>query len=212
MKNMRSEIIVVGAGGHAKVCIELLQAQGEAVAFCVGNADGPDKCLEIPVLKGDEHLVALKEAGYGKVFIAIGSNNLRNRLAKGSLELGYQLVNALSPHAVISPSAKLGAGIAVMAGAVINADATIDDLCIINTGATIDHDCHIGRAVHIAPQCALAGNVKIGAQTFVGVGSKIIPEISIGESVTVGAGSVVISNIGSGTTVVGVPAKAIHKI
>jgi UDP-perosamine 4-acetyltransferase len=54
--------------------------------------------------------------------------------------------------------------------------------------------------------------VNVGNLSFVGIGSKIVPEIQIGESVMVGAGSVIISNVGSSTTVVGVPAKAIHKI
>lgn len=209
---MKSEVIVVGAGGHAKVCIELLQAQGDKIAYCVGNPDSPDTCLGIPVLKSDDHLPALFEEGYERIFIAIGSNPLRNKLAEKATEMGYRLVNAISPTAMVSPSARLGVGIAVMAGVVINAEAKISDLCIVNTGATVDHDCFIGLSVHIAPQCALAGNVHVGNLTFVGIGSKIIPEIQIGESVMVGAGSVIISNVGSSTTVVGVPAKAIHKI
>jgi UDP-perosamine 4-acetyltransferase len=208
---MKTEVIVVGAGGHAKVCIELLQAQGEKVAYCVGNPDSPDTCLGIPVLKSDDHLPALRKDGYERVFIAIGANPVRNKLAGKATEMGFKLINAISPSAVISPSANLGYGIAVMAGAVINAQASISDLCIINTGATIDHDCVIGLAAHIAPQCALAGNVQVGALSFIGIGSKIIPEIHIGESVMVGAGSVVISNIGPAAKVVGVPAKALHK-
>lgn len=209
---MKNDIIVVGAGGHAKVCIELLQAQGDNISYCVGNPDSPDTCLGIPVLKSDDHLIALREEGYERVFIAIGSNPVRNKLAKKAVECGYHLVNAVSPAAVVSPSASLGVGIAIMAGAVVNAETQIGDLCIVNTGATIDHDCVIGQAVHIAPQCALAGNVQVGNLSFVGVGSKIIPGIHIGDSVMVGAGSVVISNIGPATTVVGVPAKALHKI
>lgn len=209
---MKSEIVIIGAGGHAKVCIELLKAQGDLVAFCIGSADSSDTCLGVPVLKSDEHLTTLRREGYSKVFVAIGSNALRNRLAKTATDLGYELVNAFSPSAVISPSAKIGKGVAIMAGAVVNAEATIDDLCIINTGATVDHDCQIGRAAHIAPQSALAGNVHIGKESFVGIGTKIIPTICVGECVMIGAGSVVISNVDSKTTVVGVPAKAINII
>ncbi|MBV4457365.1 acetyltransferase [Pseudomonas sp. COR58] len=208
---MKTEVIVIGAGGHAKVCIELLQAQGDTVACCVGNPDSPDTCVGIPVLKSDDHLSALFNEGYRRAFVAIGANAVRNKLAAKATALGFTLVNAVSPAATVSPSARLGAGVAVMAGAVINAEATIADLCIVNTGATIDHDCILGQAVHIAPQCALAGNVQVGDLSFIGVGSKIIPQIRIGESSMVGAGSVVISNVGSAVTVVGVPAKALNK-
>lgn len=207
---MRTEIVVAGAGGHAKVCIELLCAMGESIAYCVGGADSSDHCLGIPVLRGDSNLASLRAAGYSKLFVAIGSNSLRAQLGTLGVEQGYQLVNAISPHAIISPSAKLGGGVAVMAGAVINAESIIEDLAIINTGATVDHDCQIGYAVHIAPQCALAGNVTVGNQSFLGIGSKVIPEVRIGERVVVGAGGVVICDIKSDTTVIGVPAKLIH--
>jgi UDP-perosamine 4-acetyltransferase len=204
---MSDGIIIVGAGGHAKVCIELLQAMGEHVGYCVGGHNSPDQCVGIPVLSGDENLGRLREAGYSKIFVAIGSNPLRQRLAATAIEIGFQLVNAISPQAVISPTARLGLGIAVMAGAVINADATIADLAVINTGATVDHDCRIGKAAHIAPQCGLAGGVVVGALSFLGIGCKVIPEVKIGDRVTVGAGGVVISNIDDGATAVGVPAR-----
>ena len=202
-------IVVVGAGGHAKVCIELLRAMGKSVAYCVGASDSPDNCLGVPILRGDENLGFLRSEGYSGAFVAVGSNRLRERLGARCIALGYQLVNAISPRAIISPSATLGRGVAVMAGAIINAESVIEDLAIINTGATVDHDCRIGQAVHIAPQCALAGNVTVGNQSFLGVGCKVIPEIRIGERVTVGAGAVVICPIESDVTAVGVPARVL---
>ncbi|RQT36242.1 acetyltransferase [Burkholderia contaminans] len=206
---MTQEIIVVGAGGHAKVCIELLHAMGERVGYCVGGDDSPAQCLGIPVLKGDENLEKLHREGYTRAFIAIGANKLRDRLAALALRLGYSLVNAISPSATISSSATIGSGIAIMAGTVINAEASVGDLSIVNTGATIDHDCRIGRAVHIAPQSALAGNVEVGDYAFLGVGSKVIPEVVIGKQAVVGAGGIVISDVSPGATVVGVPARQI---
>lgn len=208
--SMKNTVIIIGAGGHAKVCIELLQAMGEEIAYCVGGEDSPNLCLGVPVLKGDENLDRLYSKGYSRLFVAIGSNRLRERLATLAMDLGYQLVNAISPQAIISPTAELGLGIAVMAGAVINAEATIADLAIINTGATVDHDCRIGKAVHIAPQCGLAGKVVVGRHSFIGIGCTVIPEISIGENVIIGAGGVVISDIDNNLTAVGVPLRIIR--
>lgn len=208
---MRSGIIVVGAGGHAKVCIEILRAMGESVTYCVGAQDSPDNCLGIPIMRGDENLSFLRSEGYYRIFVAIGSNSLRERLGIICTEQGYQLVNAISPHAIVSPSATLGRGVAVMAGAIINAESMIEDFAIINTGATVDHNCKIGKAAHISPLCGLAGNVTVGNQSFLGIGCKVIPKISIGERVILGAGAVVISHIESDTKAVGVPAKIINK-
>jgi UDP-perosamine 4-acetyltransferase len=207
MTSTKSGVIVVGAGGHAKVCIESLRGMGEQVDFCVGDAQSQSVCVGVPVLSGDEHLERLHAEGYRRAFIAIGSNRLRERLADLAIAQGYELVNAISQHAVISPSVKLGTGIAVMSGAIINAEASIDSLAIINTGACVDHDCKIGKAAHVAPQCGLAGNVSVGSKSFLGIGSRVIPEISIGSGVMVGAGSVVITDISDDQTVVGVPAR-----
>lgn len=207
---MGKGLVVIGAGGHAKVCIELLYAMGKTVDYCIGNTGDTSTCLGVPVFEGDEYLLKLRGQGYEEAFIAIGSNSLRNRLGDMVTSLGYRLVNAISPAAQISPSASIGDGVAIMAGAIINAEAIIGDLAIINTGATIDHDCNIGRAVHIAPQCALAGNVTVAAGGFLGIGCKVIPGVTIGEDATLGAGAVVIKDIPANAKAVGVPANIIN--
>ncbi|MFT3729827.1 MAG: acetyltransferase [Hyphomicrobium sp.] len=203
----KSEVVVVGAGGHAKVCIENLQSSGFEVAYCVANASAPDACLGIRVLQGDDHLRELRDQGFRKVFVAIGNNFLRARLAEDILNMGYTLVNAISAYAIVSPSVTLGNGIAIMPGAVINAETNVGDLAIVNTGATVDHDCIIGRAAHVGPQCGLAGNVVVGKHCFLGVGVKAIPGVRIGSAATIGAGAVVVNDIDPEVTAVGIPAR-----
>jgi UDP-perosamine 4-acetyltransferase len=204
-------VVVIGAGGHAKVCIELLRAMGTPVACCIGSDDSGDHCLGVPVHKGDHHLARLRQEGYDRVFVAVGSNSVRQRLAGTARSLGFRLVNAISPAAVVSPTARLGEGIAIMAGVVVNADTAIADLAIVNTGASIDHDGDIGEAVHIAPQTGLAGNVKIGPRAFLGIGCQVIPGVSIGADVVAAAGSVIVSDLPAHARVAGVPAKSIKK-
>lgn len=208
---MNKGVVIVGAGGHAKVCIELLRAMDVSVACCIGGEDSGDRCLDLPVYKGDAHLERLRAEGHDAAFIAIGSNALRQRLGRFARQLGYRLVNAISPAATISPTASLGAGVAIMAGAVVNASSTIADLTIINTLASVDHDCQIEEAAHIAPHCGLAGNVSVGERTFLGVGCKVIPEIVIGPDVLAGAGSVIVSNVPAGSRIAGVPAKPLEE-
>ena len=204
---MKKYVIVLGAGGHAKVVIELLHESGYQVDFCVGEEGSPKNCLGIPVLLGEQNLIRLRDDGYVFAFPAIGSNFVRERAAIHAVSLGYELVNAISHRAVVSPSAALGVGIAIMGGVIINAECKIENLTIINTGTTVDHGCHIGDCAHIAPQCALAGDVKVGRRVFLGIGTIVIPNIKIGDDATTGAGSVVISNLPASTTVVGHPAK-----
>ncbi|WP_431108535.1 acetyltransferase [Variovorax paradoxus] len=204
-------VVIVGAGGHAKVCIELLRAMNKPVAFCIGAEGSESSCLGVPVLQGDAHLEELRRAGYASAFIAVGSNALRQRLGALAKGLGYELVNAISPTAAVSPTARLGCGIAIMAGAVVNADTCIGDLVIVNTSASIDHDGRIGEAAHVAPHCGLAGNVTLGPRVFLGIGCKLIPGVSIGADVVAGAGSVIISDIPDQSRIAGIPAKNLQK-
>jgi UDP-perosamine 4-acetyltransferase len=209
---INKSVIVVGAGGHAKVVIEILREMGERVDFCIGNHDSPEKCLDVTVIKGDEHLEKMRNMGYSRIFVAIGANDTRQRIAQNVTKLGFDLINAISPNSIISSSAKIGRGVAIMPGVVINSEATIGSLVIINTAASIDHDCKIGKAAHIGPSCGLAGNVSVGNNTFLGIGTKVIPQISIGKNVLVGAGSVVVKNITKNCLALGVPARIVKSL
>ncbi len=211
IKTKEEGVVIVGAGGHAKVCIEIFHAMGQKVSFCINNTFSVSECLSIPVLHSDNNLSQLYSQGYHRAFIAIGDNVLRLRLAEQAIQYGYTLVNAISPNAVISKTAQIGSGVAIMPGSVINADTIISDVSIINTSASVDHDCYIGKSVHLSPHCALAGNVIVGNCSFLGIGSKVVPKVKIGQGVITGAGSVIVNDIEPNVTVVGVPARIISK-
>lgn len=201
-------VVIVGAGGHAKVIVELIRAEGRYHPVgCTDSGAAAGGVLGLPWLGTDEALPALRAQGVRHAFVALGGNALRLKVARAVEALGFELVNALSPRAVLSPSARIGRGVAVMAGAVVNAEASVGDLAIINTNASVDHDCVIGEAAHVAPGCALAGNVRVGALAFLGAGTAVIPGITIGEGATVGAGAAVVRDVAAKTVAVGVPAR-----
>lgn len=204
---MSAGVVIIGGGGHAKVVIESLRASGHAVSAIVDADPTPREVLGVPVVGDDLQLPGLKEQGLFQLFVAIGDNRLREKLGRKAQGLGFTLVNAIHPSAVISPSAKLGQGVAVMAGVAINADTDIGDLAIINTGAVVDHDGCLGVACHLGPASALAGNVTVGDRAFLGVGARVIPGVTIGADTTVGAGGVVVRDLPDGVLAVGVPAK-----
>ncbi|MGH8514367.1 MAG: NeuD/PglB/VioB family sugar acetyltransferase, partial [Gammaproteobacteria bacterium] len=205
-------VVVIGAGGHAKVVVELIRAQGRYdVVGCTDRAHTQGDVVGAPVLGSDEVLPDLYVEGVRHCFIALGDNALRRKVAAQVTSLGFELINAISPNAVVSPTARLGRGVAVMAGAVINAAAVVEDLAIINTRAVVDHDCRIAEAAHIAPSASLAGGVCIGRLAFVGAGATVIPGVSVGEATIVGAGATVTSNIGPHLVAFGVPAKPLKR-
>jgi UDP-perosamine 4-acetyltransferase len=206
---MNSEaVVIVGSGGHAKVVIELLRAEGKyRIKGCTALAESGFVLGDVPILGTDSVLPAILANGAKKVFVAIGDNHLRLRLLSQVSEMGFELINAVSPNAVVSPSATLGRGIAIMAGAIINASAEIGDGVIINTNAGVDHDCRIGNGAHIGPGSALAGNVEIGCESFLGAGTCVVPGVRIGSRAILGAGSVVVRDIPDDVMAMGVPAR-----
>jgi UDP-perosamine 4-acetyltransferase len=206
------ELIVVGGGGHAKVALDVLRLMASMTVIGVADpAAAGSTILGIPVLGGDEVLAGLRDRGIAAAFVAIGDNGKRQRLGATLQEMGFVLPVILHPSAIVSPSAQIGAGSAIMAGAKIGPDAVIGELAIINTGAIVEHDVRVGIAAHVAPGCALAGCVRVGDRALIGIGSAARPGVWIGDDVTVGAGSTVVTDLSDGIVVAGNPARPLAK-
>jgi UDP-perosamine 4-acetyltransferase len=207
-------LVVIGGGGHAKVVIDVLRAGGwEVVGYTDPSQPAGSRLGEVPCLGDDRALERALGAGVRSALVALGDNALRHRLAEAIVAMGFRLVNALHPSAQISPWATLGRGLAVMPGAVVNAAASLGDCSIVNTAASVDHDCLIGQSVHIAPGAHLAGCVTVGDQALIGVGAVVGRgrPLAIGRGAIVGAGAVVLCDVEPGTTVVGNPARPLHR-
>lgn len=216
MGNKNKKLIVIGASGHAKVVIDILEKQGtDGIAFIVDDnpALAGSTLFGYPIVGMREVLLdKAKTAGVHGVIVAIGNNPARKEIAEWVAQQGFSLVSAIHPSAQIGRGVLIGKGTVVMAGAAINSDTVIGDGVIINTGATVDHDCRVGDFVHIAPGAHVCGGVDIGCGSLIGAGATLIPNLRIGSQAVLGAGSTAIRNIGDNQTAAGSPAREIGDV
>ncbi len=201
-------VCLLGASGHAKVIIDILERAGQ---YRIDGLFDDDQALWGQALLGYRIIGGKAEMQQVQApcIIAIGQNYIRYRLAVEFKNRHTSFITAVHPGAVISRDVHLGEGTVVMAGVVVNAGTIIHEHMIVNTCASVDHDCSIGAASHIAPGAHLCGGVTIGERTLIGAGATVIPNIRIGDDVVIGAGATVVSDIPDGVVALGTPARIV---
>lgn len=201
---MQKEVIILGAGGHAKVIAEIITKSGDEV---IGFLDDNEAVQGKEIYLGKKVLGKISDVtNYPNAYaiIAIGSNNVRRMLAE-KCDLKWYM--AIHPSAIIASDVKIGEGTAIMPGVVINPGSVIGKHAIINTCVSIDHDNIIDDYVHISPGAHLAGTVHIKEGSWICTGAAIINNITIAKDVIAGAGAVIIKDIEESGTYIGVPAR-----
>lgn len=189
---MLSSILLIGAGGHARACIDVIEQEAR---FSVGGLIGlPDEVgmsiLGYEVVGSDADLGQLSQRfGYAVVTLGqIKSPASRMRLFALAASADLGLPTIVSPRAYVSRHAHVGEGTIVMHGAVVNAGAVVGRNCIINSLALIEHDVVVGDHCHVATGASVNSGVRVGNGTFIGSGAAIRQGLSIGERTVVGMG------------------------
>ncbi|EOP47804.1 sialic acid O-acetyltransferase NeuD family sugar O-acyltransferase [Bacillus cereus VDM053] len=205
---MKKKLLIIGASGHGKVIadIALKMNKWQSIAFLDDN-ESVESSMGIEII--DNSASILKYVDDYDLFVGIGNNAIREKIQRQLEVVEASIPVVIHPSAIIGEQVYLGAGTVVMAGAVINCCTKVGKGCIINTASTIDHDNVIEDYVHISPGAHLAGTVKVGRGTWLGVGSIVSNNINITSECKIGAGAVVIGDITETGNYVGVPAKRI---
>ncbi|WP_018702967.1 acetyltransferase [Anaeromusa acidaminophila] len=215
MKQFEKPVILLGAGGHAKVLADLLLSQGKQIIGVTDvdkNLYGKNAFFDIPVLGPDETVLQYNPDSVGLVN-ALGSiraTNTREKLFQCFYSQGYLFPNLIHPTAFMGKDVQLGSGVQLMAGAYLQTGVKIADNVIVNTGALVEHDCVLAAHAHIASRAVLAGGVFVGERSHVGAGAVVIQGVNIGRDCTIAAGAAIVKNVVDASVVAGVPGRVLQ--
>lgn len=205
---MAKNVVIIGAGGHAKVIADIIIKSGDnLIGFLDDNIEKDTVIIAGYKVIGNLNNRFILNKEY-KFIIAIGDNKKRKDIVDKTPDMNFY--KAIHPNAQIGLDVEIEEGTVIMANAVINSSAKIGKHCIINSGAIIEHDNIIKDYVHISPNSSLGGTITVGECTHIGIGAVIKNNINICDKCTIGAGAVVVNNIKEEGTYIGVPAKKIN--
>lgn len=191
MKNL----ILIGAGGHAKSCIDVIEKLKiyNSISLIDKEEKVGDNLLGYPIVDTDEN-ISRYISDKNEFLITLGqikSAVRRKQLFENVKILGGKFATIIASDAYVSRNAKIGTGTIIMHGAFVNAGVEIGDNCIINTKALLEHDVKIQNNCHVSTGAILNGEVQLGSESFVGSNATIIQGVTIPFQSFIKAGSLV---------------------
>ncbi len=191
MKNL----ILIGAGGHARSCIDVIEQEGKYKIL--GLIDLPqkigEKILNYEIIDCDDNLAKyINSENYFLITIGqIKSAQKRIEIFNKLKSLNANIATVISPLSYVSKYAEIGFGTIVMHHALINVLAKIGENCIINSKALVEHDAIVESHCHISTGAIVNGETKIGEKTFMGSNSTASNLTALAPSTFLKAGGLV---------------------
>jgi sugar O-acyltransferase (sialic acid O-acetyltransferase NeuD family) len=193
-------IILIGAGGHCRSCIDVIEREGRfQIAGLVERVDvkNDHQILGYSLLGNDDNLPFLRQA-YDYALVTVGQIHTpctRISLYERLVQLGFELPVIISPFAYVSRHAHIESGTIIMHHAMVNAGAKVGKNCILNTKALAEHDVQIHSHCHLAPGAILSGGAELGPGSFVGCNAMTRENIKIGAGSLIGGGVCVMHDL-----------------
>jgi UDP-perosamine 4-acetyltransferase len=209
---MKEKAILLGHGAHAKVVLEIIEEmnQYEIIGCCSSDPNPPDQFCNIPFIGDFNKLTDYYNNGIHKVINGIGGwtdNNFRIEVFDQVKKIGFNVVKAIHPTAVIANNVQIGEGSMIGSAAVIMTEAKIGENAIISTSSLISHETTICNHVLISGAAKIGAQVVIEENSVIAFGATVLSRVSVGNRALVAAGAVVINNVLDDEKVFGLPAR-----
>lgn len=192
------KIILIGAGGHAKSCIDVIKSTRKYKIIGILDKDKKGRFENIKILGNENYLNKIKNKTSISVSITVGqikSYRLRENLFEKAKNLKFNLPKIISKYSLVSKKSSIDQGTMIFHKVFINSNVIVGKNCIINSSALLEHDVTIGDNCHISTGSILNGGVIIGNGTFIGSGSRIKEGVKVGNNCIIGMGSIIKKDI-----------------
>jgi len=204
-------IVIVCAGGQGAIVADILQRAGEAGSDAepIGFVDDTPGLVGTTILGIDvlAPIASLGEIDHDAVIVALGDNRARREMTERLLASGERLATAIHPRACVAPSASIGEGSMISAGAVVTPRAVIGRGVILNTSCSVDHDSVVEDFAHVSAGATVGARCHIGAEALIALGATVVSGMTVGERTIVGGGAVVVADVPADVVAFGVPAR-----
>ncbi len=211
---MTEQVVVVGASGFGRECIDVLDAMVAAgtdlEVLGVLDDDISEVNRERLEARGVPFLGTrggwlATEPGSVAYVMGIGSPGVRRRLVAEMDAAGLRAFTAIHPSATFGARVVLDEGVVVCAGAAVSNNVRLGWHVHVNPNATIGHDADLRDFVSINPAAVISGEVVVGSGTLVGAAATVLQNLTVGERSVIGAGAVVTKDVPEGVVVKGIP-------
>ena len=213
----KNSLVIIGARGSGKeVLLTINDCNKKSKKYEVlGFIDDSEK-LWGRTINGKKVLggISWLLEKYSKIncVVCIGDPLIRKNVIEKLKKNKFIFPTIIHPSVIKSEFSKIGKGVIIQAGCIINPDSKIEDHVLINMDCTIAHDSVLKEFSTLQPGVRINGDNVIEKGNYIGTGTVTKDNVNIGEWCVIGAGTIVIEDVKSFSLVVGNPGKVKRNI
>lgn len=207
---MKKRIAIIGAGDLGQqIGHYALQTNSYIIAGYYDDTKLKDSATEFGPILGslDDVQLGYEDKVYDELIIAIGYKHMDFRATLLDRYLSIPMATIIHPLAMIDSTATIGKGSVVFPGVLIDKKVVIGRNVIVNVHCTISHDTVIEDHCFLSPRVALAGFIRIGEKSVLGINSTVIDNLNLCNHTRLAGGTVLTKNTIKSGLYAGVPAQ-----
>lgn len=201
-----TKVVIYGGGGLSKMIIETVRVLGtyQILGVIDDNMEKGSDVIGSPVIGGADILQKLRNDGVRLVVNSvggIGDYKVRLDIFNKLADEGFVCPTIVHPTAHIDPSARLNAGVLVLAQSYVSGNAVVGMGTLINNSVVVSHDCVLGVCTNLSPGAKIAGDVVIEDFTQIGMNATVNIGVKVGKECLIGNGATIKKDVPPGTHV-----------